>query len=259
MSQPCCLLITALLFSGVLFGLMGNRVFAQEIRPGQKIRIVATDYPPHVIAAEEGGMDLDILRGVLEEMGHSSTVSFVPTKRALAMVEQGEADVAVPVFYQDDKEGYYTSDAIIDYKPTVFTLSTHGYIFKGLKSLNEHRVVTFIGAGGYFGPVFTQATDNAVSYNEINNISAMPELLLMDRYSAAVLDENIFYYFYRKMDKSRDLSVFDAHAVFPKVEASVGFNNRRLRDSFNNQLAKFRIAGKDRQIIEKYVGVANSF
>ena len=256
------------LFCGLLLSLFTSAASAQEIspnqeispldeiKPGQKIRIVATDYPPHVIAAEEGGMDLDILRGVLDEMGHPSTVSFVPAKRALAMVTRDDADVAVPVFYEDDREGYYTSDAIIDYKPTVFTLSRHGYIFNGLSSLSEHSVVTFVGAKGYFGPVFTEATDNAVSYNEINNVSAMPELLLRERYSAAVLDENIFYYFYRKENKSRDLNVFSAHAVFPKVEASVGFNNQNFRDSFNEQLAKYRTAGKDRQVIEKYVGAA---
>ncbi|KLN61034.1 hypothetical protein WH96_10110 [Kiloniella spongiae] len=235
--------------------MLTSGAYAQET--GREIKIVATDYPPHIIAAEEGGMDLDILRAVFDDMGYKSTVSFVPTKRALAMVNQGEADVAVPVFYQDDRDGYYTSDAIIDYKPTVFTLNRYDYVLDDLSSLSEHRVVTFVGAGGYFGSKFTKAVNNAVSYNEINNVNAMPELLLMERYSAAVLDENIFYYFYRKENKNRDLSIFDAHAIFPKVAASVGFNNQQLRDSFNQQLAKFCAAGKDQAIIEKYVGATH--
>ncbi|WP_157845921.1 substrate-binding periplasmic protein [Kiloniella litopenaei] len=243
-----------ILFCCMISGVLLSSVSAQDISTGQTIRIVATDYPPHVIAAEEGGMDLDILRGVLDEMGHPSTVSFVPTKRALAMVTRGDADVAVPVFLETDRDGYYTSDAIIEYKPTVFTLSKNQDKFRNLGALSEHRVVTFIGASGYFGTVFTNATDKAISYNEINNVDAMPELLLMERYSAAVLDANIFYYFYRKENKNRDLSVFDAHAVFPKVEASVGFNNKSFRDSFNQHLAKYRAAGKDHQVIEKYIG-----
>lgn len=250
----------AVLFSGLILGSFLTSASAQDVPPkqaileGQTIRIVATDYPPHVIAAEERGMDLDILRGVLDEMGFTSTVRFVPTKRALSMVTQGDADVAVPVFFEKDRDGYYTSHAIIDYKPTVFTLKENHDEINGLSSLSNHRVVTFIGARGYFGTAFTNATDKAVSYNEINNVSAMPELLLMDRYSAAVLDAHIFYYFYRKENKNRDLSMFDTHDVFPKVEAAAGFNNQDLRDSFNQYLAKYRAAGKDKLVIEKYIG-----
>ncbi|WP_417452265.1 substrate-binding periplasmic protein [Kiloniella sp.] len=252
--------LLAVLFLGPILGSFLTSVSAQEVPPKkdirkrQTIRIVATDYPPHVIATEKGGMDLDILRGVLDEMGFISTVRFVPAKRALSMVNQDDADVAVPVFFEADREGYYTSNAIIDYKPTVFTLSQNKDKIYDLSSLSNHRIVTFIGAGGYFGTIFTNATAKAISYNEINNVGAMPELLLMERYSAAVLDANIFYYFYRKENKNRDLSVFDDHDVFPKVEAAVGFNDKSLRDSFNQQLAKYRADGKDRLVIEKYVG-----
>ncbi|WP_417430781.1 substrate-binding periplasmic protein [Kiloniella sp.] len=255
-------ILFAVLFSGLILGSFLTSASAQDvplkqaILAGQTIRIVATDYPPHVIAAKERGMDLDILRGVLDEMGFTSTVQFVPTKRALSMVTQGNADVAVPVFFEADREGYYTSHAIIDYKPTIFTLKENRDEINDLNSLSNHRVVTFIGAGGYFGTAFTNATDKAVSYNEINNVSAMPELLLMGRYSATVLDAHIFYYFYRKENKNRDLNVFYAHDVFLKVEAAAGFNNQDLRVFFNQHLAKYRAAGKDRQVIEKYVGVA---
>ncbi len=242
MSKIYCLFIFIILFS--------TEAYTKEIR------IVATDYPPHIIKSQESGMDLEILRSVLNEMGYRSTVKFVPAKRALNMVIQGEADVSVPVFFEEDRDGYYTSNAIIDYKPTVFTLSKNSYSLDGLSSLSAHRVLTFIGAGGYFGRNFINATNKAVSYNEINNVGAMPELLLMERYSAVVLDENIFYYFYRKEDKSKDLDVFDAHYVFPKVEASVGFNDQSFRDLFNEYLAKFRASGKDIKIIEKYVGIA---
>ncbi|WP_419905241.1 substrate-binding periplasmic protein [Kiloniella sp.] len=242
MSKFFCLLIFVILFS--------TKAYAKEIR------IVATDYPPHVIEAQKSGMDLEILRSVLHEMGYSSTVKFVPTRRAMNMVEHGAADVTVPAFFEEDREGYYTSNAIIDYKPTVFTLSKNSHSLDGLSSLTAHKVVTFIGAAGYFGSEFTNATDKAVSYNEINNVDAMPDLLMMERYSAVVLDENIFYYFYRKKDKNRDLTVFDAHHVFPKIEASVGFHDQSVRDAFNEYLAKFRTAGKDKKIIEKYVGVA---
>ena len=50
--------------------------------------------------------------------------------------------------------------------------------------------------------------------------------------------------------------MFDDHDVFPKVEAAVGFNDKSLRDSFNQYLAKYRAAGKDKLVIEKYVGAA---
>ena len=63
----------------------------------------SSDAPPHMIAATKGGIDIDIVKTILREMGHKVTVEFSPLKRAMEQLKKKEADVFLPTFFKTMK------------------------------------------------------------------------------------------------------------------------------------------------------------
>ena len=65
-------------------------------------------------------------------------------------------------------------------------------------------------------------------------------MLAKSRYDFAVLDQYIFYYFYRLNDKQRPIDIFKHHYLIPPVTASVAFKDKMPRDRFNYELNKLK-------------------
>lgn len=215
--------------------------------------LYSDDGPPHMIKATNSGIDIDIARAVLNEMGYQVKIRYSSLARGKLNVEKGAADAVTPTFFEKDRDGFYVSDATVTYKPTVFTLKKNNLRIHKITDLIGHDIMTFQGATGYFGPDFVHVSKNT-PYNEHYKMNMFPKLLLEERYSVIVLDYYIFNYFYRIHDKTRDLSVFEAHSVIPPVKASVGFHDKELRNRFNIKLAKYLFDKRDIAVIEKYIG-----
>ena len=219
----------------------------------QELVLSSDDGPPHMIRAIDGGIDIEIAREVLQELGYSVTIRYSSLARGKLDVERGHIDAVTPTFLEKDRPGFYVSSPTVTYKPTVFTLKNNHHKIESILDLTGHNIITFQGATGYFGNDFIEVSKNS-EYRESYSMDKFPELLLRGRYSAVVLDYYIFNYFYRINDKNRDTSVFKIHSVIPPVKASVGFHNKTIRDQFNQKLSEFLHQKKDIRIIEKHIG-----
>ncbi|WP_284218562.1 substrate-binding periplasmic protein [Agaribacter marinus] len=211
------------------------------------------DGPPHMIKESSSGIDIDITREILQALGYDVSVRFSSLARGKSDVELGNVDAVTPTFFEKDREGFYVSKPIVDYRPTVFTLKHENHKIGHILDLIGHRVVTFQGAKGYFGSDFVKVSKNTV-YKEHYDMGIFPDLLKRGRYSVVVVDYYIFYYFYRLKDKNRDASLFQTHSVIPPVKAGVGFHDKKLRDRFNAKLAEYTEQGRHLLVIEKYIG-----
>lgn len=230
----------------------------------------SSDAPPHMIAATKGGIDIDIVKTILREMGHKVTVEFSPLKRAMEQVKKKEADVFLPTFLQDDENNIFISDAFIQYRPMIFSLKKSALVIDNFADLKDLSIISFQGATGYFGEEFKRVTEQT-SYTELHNMSKLPELLLMERFDIVVLDYYIFYYFLKMYQEQSSLagkelfplidnysSLIQRHDIIPQVNAYVGFNDEQLRNQFNLQLEKFIADNRHNKIIEKYIGTISS-
>ena len=206
--------------------------FASSICHARALVISSDDGPPHMIKKTNGGIDIEITREVLQELGYSVTIRYASLTRGKIDVERGSIDAVTPTFFEKDRPGFYVSS------PT---------------DLESHKVITFQGATGYFGNDFIRVSKNS-EYRESYSMEKFPELLLRGRYSAVVLDYYIFNYFYRMNDKKRDTSIFQIHSVIPQVKACVGFHDINIRNQFNQKLSGYLDQKKDMLIIEKYIG-----
>ena len=224
--------------------------------------ILATDDgPPHMIKETDGGIDIDIVKQVLNQIGHDVDIIYVPLGRAKLMVSEKKADVIVPTFFQSNNKYIYYSDPVINYKPMVFSLKSNNVTYKSISDLQNLSIVTFQGASGYFGEEFAKLSEKS-DYKELHDMSKFPELLLKGRFEVVVLDYYIFYYFLKKqLDKNRSQYAYKEITSFPltpEVKAYAGFNDKVLRNKFNQQLSIFKDVKNDQKIVEYYIGLADS-
>ena len=229
------------------FSLLPNCIYAKELL------LLTDDGPPHMIKATDGGIDLDIANQVLQSLGYQINVFYTPLSRAQKSVQENLADVTVPTFYQEDSENFYLSDPIVYYRPTVFALTEHGQLSHEFEQFKNKRIMTFQGARGYFGKDFSDTIDKN-KYREMHDMSVLPELLYKGRTDLVVLDYYIFYYFAQQRIENFNPNLFQSFPLMDKVPAYAGFHSKRLRDEFNQALAKYLSAGKDKVVIKKYLG-----
>ncbi|MBO9490801.1 transporter substrate-binding domain-containing protein [Endozoicomonas sp. G2_1] len=227
----------------------------------KELLLLTDDGPPHMIAANESGIDLDITKQVLQSLGYRVNVEFSPLQRNLARVTMKQADLFVPTFYQPDTDKLFLSEPIISYRPTIFSLKSRDFDFEQLADIKNLTIYTFQGATGYFGEQFSQMSEQN-NYREFHDMSKLPELLLKQRVDLIVLDYYIFYYFLNQLPITKKIAnqahKIDEHTLIPPVTAHVGFNNPALRNNFNRVLAQYLAAGKDKKVIEKYIGITPS-
>ncbi|BBN82918.1 hypothetical protein PA25_29030 [Pseudoalteromonas sp. A25] len=220
----------------------------------QPLVLVSSEGPPHTINNEvHSGIDLDVTKAVLKRMGYDVKLLFVPLGRAEVMVKTAEADLMAPIFQTQDSKNFYISNAIVTYKPMVFSLKSAQLTPNSIADLSNYAVITFQGAPGYFGEEF-QTMSKQADYVESARMSVIPNLLSKGRFDFAVLDKYIFYYFYRLNNKERSVERFKEHALIPPVNASVAFKSATLRDAFNHELMRFKEEQHYQKIVKHYLG-----
>ncbi|REL35399.1 substrate-binding periplasmic protein [Thalassotalea euphylliae] len=203
--------------------------------------IASDDAPPHMIAKTNSGIDLDIVTQVLKSLGHRVSFTYAPLHRTKQMVINGDADVVVPTFYQEDNDKLYFSAPIIKYRPTIFTRLADKLSINKLSDIasssllptktqidnlapneessrseasqqqaqslhsatNNVSVVSFQGATGYFGEAFAQAVEST-DYRELHDMSKFPAMLVTHRADIIILDYYIFYYYLSQAANSDD-------------------------------------------------------
>lgn len=245
MVQP---LLSAIL--GLALMLLASMPLALQ---SKELLLLTDDAPPHMIKANNSGIDLDIVSQVLARMGYQVNVFYTPLSRAERSVKHNLADVTVPTFFQQDSTDFYLSEPIVYYRPTVFSLTGNNTNSSEFSQLRDKRIMTFQGAKGYFGANFTNTVANN-DYREMHDMSVLPELLLKDRTDLVVLDYYVFYYFAKQRIENFVPSVFKSVPLMMKVPAYAGFHSKQIRDEFNLELAKYLAEGKDKIVFKKYLG-----
>jgi len=235
-----------------MFAILSIPLLAKELL------MLTDDGPPHMIAATKSGIDIDITREILFDMGHQVKLGFAPLKRTMHQVANKEADLFLPTFFQQDTTKLFISAPIINYQPIAFALKKNRYQFKEISDLAVVRLVTFQGASGYFGNEFVKLSKHN-GYAELHDMSKLPEMLIKNRCDVVVLDYYIFYYYLQKYLNQNSVDYFaieeiERFTLFPEVKAHVGFHDKQLRDKFNRQLRLYKNLGKDKIVINKYIG-----
>ncbi|EIK98583.1 hypothetical protein PMM47T1_01055 [Pseudomonas sp. M47T1] len=127
----------------------------------EKLRIVTDPWAPYAYQRNGQGMGIDyeVTAKVFERLGVDIQWQFLPWKRCLAMLEQGEADGVLDIFRTPEREAtlLYPDEPLSDVQFVLFQAANKPHDVTSLADLQGLTVGT--SAGYNYGDAFMQASE----------------------------------------------------------------------------------------------------
>jgi len=190
---------------------------AEPLRVGVSFAI-----PPYVIAHEDRGIELDLMRAAFAGSSHEPEFIYLPLERTFRMLEEGKLDAIINV-----KPGMlshaHLSQVVITFHNRVFTLDKTAFHTMG--DLQTLRVSAFQRARQILGREFTDIVDQNPHYEEVARQEGQVQKLLLGRTDAVILEQRVFYYYMTQLlgqtedgarypyDRVRQHDLFPPHPV----------------------------------------------
>lgn len=219
------------------------------------LKIIFSQYtPPYVFEAGDG-IVVDIVRASLEPAGYRVVPVYVPIGRGFELFAEKRVDGTAIIRENSGLKANY-SDEFMQYHNRAFALKSRKLKVKALGDLKDKSVVAFQSAHKYLGEDFGHAVSANPGYKEMSNQETQTLMLLLGRIDIAVMDESIFRFYREKLisegkaARSADVEMFP---LFPPTPYRTAFVDAKVRDDFNQGLARLRRDGRYDAIYRKYV------
>lgn len=215
------------------------------------------DKPPFVYGKEKRGLEIDIVRTILENKGHTLKIKHYANSRLQNAIKLHGVDGAASVRKADD--GFFYSDNFVTYENFVISKKKKNLTINKVSDLKGVRLLAWQNAYRDLGPEFEElfkpGSPDRRGYEEISSQLAQNKRFWQDRTDAIVIDKTIFQYYRKNLSKNFDTSdevVY--HALFPKLtHFQVSFAKENIRDDFDAGLAELRSSGKYQELINKHI------
>lgn len=233
------LIIFSVLWSSIVFSDTVNIVSPYSI-------------PPYVIQQSNNGIQLEIVKESLLNVGYTTKISYASNKRSLNLLQTKYVEGMINVPHKIP--GIFYSEPVVKYQNGVFYLNNRNFNIETVSDLSKLRVVAFQNASKYFGPEYLDMVINNTRYDEVVDQLSQLQMLFNHRCDVIVMDKRIFTYFWslHKKEEGFDASVVFADIISPTPRL-VAFNSENMRDDFNAGLAKLKASGRYQKIIDSYV------
>ena len=211
--------------------------------------------PPYVIAVNNSGMEMDIIRESLKFRGHTLKPEYVPlarvplrfiNKKSEAVHRDGGRDLS-------SERGYY-ADISITYQDVMITLKEKGIKIGKPEDITGLHVIAFQGAVNQY-PKWLEPVRKAGNYYEINEQLLQVKTLHKGRYDVVVADKNIMTYFTNIVRKEGNIPILptEIHYFSEPYDQIPVFRNPKIRDDFNAGLKNLHETGMYQKIIDTYL------
>jgi polar amino acid transport system substrate-binding protein len=217
---------------------------------------IGLSLPPYIIAENNTGLELDMVRQALASKGYTLDPEYVPFARVPQTLEHGLADAAMTVNGAMGLHAAYFSDTYITYQNVAVTLKSNHITINSIGDLLALKIIAFQGAAKILGPKFGEAAKASPEYVEMADQDRQVAMLFANRTDVFIGDINIFKYYREqvKLTGLQDTSAeVDVHRIFPPTPYSVAFKDPAVRDDFNNGLRGLKASGEYETIIKKYI------
>ncbi|OEZ99084.1 ABC transporter substrate-binding protein [Duganella sp. HH101] len=214
--------------------------------------------PPFILAGEDAGIEVDLVREALAYRGHVLQARYLPMGRIPVSFKARAVDAIMMDVGVDmtPHGGHYGTPPVI-YDNVFYTLKRSKLAIRRPEDLQGHTVIAFVGAAARY-PVWLQPLTRGPGYVESNHQEAQPLLLALGRYDIALSDRSIFQYYTRLQRKRQpgfEMPPVDEHSF---IRADGGdyrpvFRSAAIRDDFNAGLAHLHKTGRYRAIYDKYL------
>jgi polar amino acid transport system substrate-binding protein len=214
--------------------------------------------PPYILAAEDAGIEVDIVRAALAYRGHVLQARYLPMARIPPSFKAGQVDAIMMDVGEDMAPfgGHYAAPPVL-YDNVFITLKRSRLAIRAPQDLRGHTVMSFVGAAKRY-PEWLQPLQPGGTYVESNHQEVQPLLLALGRYDVVLSDRSIFQYYVlqqRRKEPGFVMPPVEQHE-FTHADPSnyrPVFRDPAVRDDFNAGLEHLRKTGRYRAIYDKYL------
>ena len=207
----------------------------------QKLRIgVGLSKPPYIIKETNSGAELDILRRALDIAGYELVPVYLPMKRVLYGLNNGDLDGGITLRPDTPIKGYL-SGSMITYQNFAISRADENLTLDNLNALSNLQVLGFQNAKLLLGLNFANAVKDNDRYSEMANQELQVKMLLAGRVQVVISDFRIFLHFKNEIEKmSGGNTGVIFHALFPPTLYHAGFKSEEVRDRFDKSIGNVK-------------------
>ncbi|BBH43951.1 substrate-binding periplasmic protein [Pseudomonas sp. KU43P] len=226
---------------------------------GERLRLVSDDWAPYIYqeGGEPKGIDYEVTREVFKRLGVEVEWQFMPWKRCLAMIEQGQADGVMDIFKVDARTAYmiYPLEPMSDAEFVLYQANRRRHVIHQLSDLNGLTVGT--SPGYAYGPEFQEASgfrrESAPSHE------ANFGKLALGRIDLLITDRMVGRFLRRQLGLEQQVE--ELPLVISRQPQYLGLARKpgreALAQAFTDELRRFKQEPAFVAIIERYIGDAS--
>jgi polar amino acid transport system substrate-binding protein len=244
-------LTSRLLFAALLASLSFSAL-------GERLRIVTEPWSPYVIADDKqvSGLDYEMTNIVFKRLGIDVQWQFLPWKRCLMMLEQGDADGVLDIFKVAEREDLllYPNEPLSDVNWVLFQANARPHPFNRLEDLLGLNIG--VSPGYLYSPEFDSSalfTREPAPSHEANFgklVRGRIDLMVTDR----VVGQRMLDQLQLRDQVSQLPKVISRRAMYLALRRNVGMD--LLVQRFGAELKRFKREPAYAQLVAHYTGEA---
>lgn len=224
---------------------------------GEKLRIVTEPWSPYVIVDNNNhvsGLDYQTTAIVFQRLGIDVQWQFLPWKRCLMMLQQGEADGVLDIFQVSERDDLllYPSEPLSDVNYVLFQANARPHPFNTLEDL--HGLTVGVSPGYLYSPEFDAsslfirepAPSHEANFGKL--IRGRIDLMVTDR----IVGQQMIDQLKLRNEVSQLPTVLSHRAQFLALRRNAGMD--LLVQRFGAELKRFKHEPEYAQLVARYTG-----
>lgn len=235
--------------------LLCAHVGAQNIRQNNPALQVAVGWtkPPYVIANDNSGFELELIRSLFAGLGKRVNFVYIPYGRSYTMLKRGEVDAVMTLKAGIDiGDKAVLSESYVSYQNVLVALKQNSVNLLRVSDISQFSLVGFQNAQKHLGQQYAQAVKKSPLYVELADQHKQVEMLLQKRVDLVAMDLNIFKYWLARSHPELSMKDIKVFRLFGKTQYHLGLRNADLKAEFDQALTKFKASEQYRQLLERY-------
>lgn len=253
------LYLKLIIICSFLLILFDSQSFAADLLIG-----FGQDRPPYVFGKEKRGLEIDLVREILNYKKHTFQIRHYPNRRLQRAIQIMGVDAVATVRKTTD-DVYYSKNYVVFINFAITKKSEKLKINK-ISDLKGKRIVAWYNAYYDLGAKFqanfpANVMKISQQYYFEQNQLIQNRMFWRSKFLVVLIDRSIFEWYRYQLAKEMNTSeevVF--HDIFyKKTYFRMAFRQKKIRDDFNQGLKHVRKSGIYKKIYKKYKMSVNSF
>ncbi|MDN3579076.1 transporter substrate-binding domain-containing protein [Chitinimonas viridis] len=207
------------------------------------------------------GFELDIMRTAMRELGYEVDNHHLPNARLYIALSDASFAAAVAVQPEPGDKNCYSKQSISEYVNVAISKSSRHITLNRVHDLSKYSVAAWQKAHRNLGREFealygpNAEGPHLEHYTELGDQTAQVRQFWLNRFDVLLIDKTIFAWYRQQLRSSLPTSEsVDIHPIFPgRASYYVVFRDCRLRDRFDQVLARMKSNGRYRAAIDSYL------